>query len=86
LPEPPDYDRETARAATLLKDWAEATGRPGDDGLEDDEPEKLIYPLEHAYTPAELGFGALKGADAAVAGVLAAAAGRLRPASGAGVH
>ena len=41
-----------------------------------DRPEKLIYPLEHAYTPAELGFGALKGADAAVAGVLAAAARR----------
>ena len=47
-----------------------------DDSLEDDRPEKLIYPLEHAYTPAELGFGALKGADAAVAGVLAAAARR----------
>jgi hypothetical protein len=68
LPEPPDYDRETARAATLLKDWAEATGL-----LEDDTPDKLIHLLEHAYTPAELGFGVLKGADAAVAGVLAAA-------------
>ena len=31
-------------------------------------PEKLVYLLEHAYTPAELGFAALKGADAAVAG------------------
>jgi hypothetical protein len=30
--------------------------------------------LEHAYTPAELSFAALKGADAAVAGVLVAAA------------
>ena len=37
-------------------------------------PEKLVYPLEHAYTQAELSFAALKGADAAVAGVLAAAA------------
>jgi hypothetical protein len=37
-------------------------------------PEKLVYPLDHAYTPAELGFAALKGADAAAAGVLAAAA------------
>jgi hypothetical protein len=70
-PEPPDYDRETAHAAALLTDWAEATGQP-----EDDRPDKLIHPLEHAYTPAELGFGALKGADAAVAGVLAAAARR----------
>ena len=34
----------------------------------------LVYPLEHAYTPAELSFAALKGADAAAAGVLAAAA------------
>ena len=32
------------------------------------------YPLEHAYTPAALGFEALKGADAGAAGVLAAAA------------
>jgi hypothetical protein len=71
LPEPPDYDRETGRAAALLKDWTEATGQS-----EDDRPDKLIYPLEHAYTPAELGFGTLKGADAAVAGVLAAAARR----------
>ena len=39
-------------------------------------PEKLIYPLEHAYTPAELGFATLKGADAAVAAVLIAAARR----------
>ena len=42
----------------------------GDDGV----PAKLILPLEHAYTPAELGFAGLKGADAAMVGVLAAAA------------
>ena len=34
----------------------------------------MIYLLEHAYTPAELGFETLKNADAAVAEVLAAAA------------
>ena len=39
-------------------------------------PEKLIYPPEHAFTPAELGFATLKGADAAVAAVLIAAARR----------
>ena len=39
-------------------------------------PEKLIYPLQHAYTPAELSFGALKGADAAAAAVLKGAAAR----------
>ena len=36
-------------------------------------PLKIVYPLEHAYTPAELSFAALKGADAAVARLLAAA-------------
>ncbi|MDQ2801441.1 MAG: hypothetical protein M3Y41_01665 [Pseudomonadota bacterium] len=49
-------------------------GAAGKSASEYDPPEKLIYPLEHAYTPAELGFPALKGADAAVAGVLVAAA------------
>ena len=39
-------------------------------------PEELIYPLEHAHTPAELGFATLKGADAAGAAVLIAAARR----------
>jgi len=60
-PEPPDHRAEQARAAALLREWDE------------DGPVKLVLPLEHAYTPAELGFPALKGADAAVAGVLAAA-------------
>ncbi|MDO9713651.1 2OG-Fe(II) oxygenase [Paracraurococcus lichenis] len=67
-PEPPDYAAEQARATVLLQRW-----RRGKGGEEDDTPEKLVYPLEHAYTPAELGFAALKGADAAVAAVLAAA-------------
>jgi len=37
-------------------------------------PSKLIYPLEHAYTQAELDFGTLKGVDSAVAGVMVDAA------------
>lgn len=65
-PEPPDHRAEQARASALLRGW---------DG---DGPVKLVLPLEHAYTPAELGFPALKGADAAVAGVLAAAAPQAR--------
>jgi hypothetical protein len=73
--EPPSHEREQARIAALLRKWGEgktapARGSPSDGGT----PEKLIYPLEHAYTQAELGFRTLKGADAAVAGVLAAAA------------
>ena len=68
-PQPPSYDREHAKAAALLKAWVAGKRSP-----DDDAPEKIVYPLEHAYTSAELGFAALKGADAAVAGVLAAAA------------
>jgi 2OG-Fe(II) oxygenase superfamily len=70
LPQPPSYLREQARAAAMLQAWAAAKRLPD----EDHAPEKLIYPLEHAYTPAELGFPALKGIDAAVAGVLVPAA------------
>lgn len=68
-PEPPDYTAEQCRVADLLRRWGGGQPSPGEAA-----PEKLIYPLEHAYTPAELGFDALKGADAAVADVLAVAA------------
>jgi len=65
-PQPPGYEREQARLVALLQAWR--------NGTDDEVPKKLIHVLEHAYTPAELGFPALKGIDAAVAGVLAAAA------------
>jgi hypothetical protein len=71
-PGPPDYVREQARTTQLLQAWH------ADGAVRDDGPKKLVYPLEHAYTPAELGFAALKGADAAAAGVLAASAPRSR--------
>ena len=60
----PDYRAEHRRVVELLRNWASA----------EDEPDKLILPLEHAYTPAELSFSALKGADAGVASVLVKAA------------
>ena len=69
LPQPPSYESEQARIAEVLRQWVESKGLP-----DDDSPEKLIYPLEHSYTPAELSFTALKGADAAVSAALAAAA------------
>jgi hypothetical protein len=69
LPQPPCYDTEQARLAALLQRWCADKGTP-----DDATPEKLVYPLEHAYTPAELSFPALKGADAAAAAVLTAAA------------
>lgn len=69
LPEPPSYEAEQAAVVDLLRQWAAAKESP-----DDNAPEKLIYPLEHAYTPAALAFDALKGADAAVASVLVPAA------------
>ncbi|MCK1738916.1 2OG-Fe(II) oxygenase [Bradyrhizobium sp. 138] len=60
----PDYRAEHDRVVELLRGWASA----------DDEPDKLVLPLEHVYTPAELSFSALKGADAGVASVLVKAA------------
>jgi predicted 2-oxoglutarate/Fe(II)-dependent dioxygenase YbiX len=68
---PPAYDAEIERISDLLRSWA---AEPA--AAERSSPSKLIYPLEHAYTPAEIGFRTLKGADAAVASVLVSAAGR----------
>ena len=67
-PQPPDYGEQQAGIAALLRGWRDRGAQP-----DDEVPEKLVYPLDHAYTPAELGFAALKGADAAAAGVLAVA-------------
>ncbi|MDD5033882.1 MAG: 2OG-Fe(II) oxygenase [Methylococcaceae bacterium] len=67
--EPPEYGEEQGRLAERLRQWGKSKGSSGDES-----PEKLIYPLEHAYTPAELSFTALKGADAARGAVAVAAA------------
>jgi hypothetical protein len=77
LPEPPHYAVEEDVVAGLLKDWAGGPPPP-----DDASPVKLVYPLEHAYTQAELGFQTLKGADAGKAQIVAAAAER----SGCEVH
>ena len=69
LPRPPAYDKETVALGALLRRW-----QGGDATDSDERPMKLVYPLEHAYTPAELSFAALKGPDAAAAAVLAQAA------------
>jgi predicted 2-oxoglutarate/Fe(II)-dependent dioxygenase YbiX len=66
---PPQYLDQQAALTAMLADWA---AMPDADRSE--EPEKLVYPLEHAYSAAELGFDRLKNADAAAAKVLAAAA------------
>jgi len=69
LPLPPNHESEQAGIESLLKRWSAGKARP-----DDATPEKLVYLLEHAYTPAELSFPTLKGADAAAAAVLTAAA------------
>ena len=69
LPKPPSYEAQTARIAQLLQQWA-----ADQDVVDEQTPRKLVYPLEHAYTQAELSFEGLKAADAARAAVLDAAA------------
>lgn len=69
LPQPPQHDAQQAQVAALLQRWAADHESPGGG-----TPQKLLYVLQHAYTPAGLSFQALKGADAAAAQVLDAAA------------
>ena len=71
LPLPPNYEEEQAGLEALLQRWSAGKTAPNDD-----TPEKLVFLLEHAYTPAELSLPTLKGADAAAAAVLTAAAQR----------
>lgn len=76
-PAPPSYDAEAETLAALLGGWPRGTETAQEAAIDADGvlwPLKLVYPLEHAYTPAELAFATLKGADAAVARLLAAAA------------
>lgn len=63
-PAAPIYDRERHDIAALLAGWRK-------DGS---APEKIVLPLEHAYSPAEISFAALKGADQAAAKTLREAA------------
>ncbi len=72
-PDPPRHNREEKKLTDLLGAWARDAADP-----EAHSPPKLVYPLSHAYTPAEIAFASLKGADAAAAGALARAAPRVR--------
>jgi len=79
---PPAYDAETKQVTALLSKWAEELSaandarEPDDTIIADEPPAKLVFLLEHAYTPAELAFDKLKSTDAAVAKVLVDAAPR----------
>jgi predicted 2-oxoglutarate/Fe(II)-dependent dioxygenase YbiX len=75
---PPNYEAETDRAKALLEEW----GKSKTASAADEVPKKVVYLLEHAYSPAELDFANLKGADAAVAALLNSAA----PQAGCDLH
>ena len=86
-PQPPSYEAEADKVTRLLRGWVEENASDSIDAAaaesaESTPPEKLVIPLEHAYTPAELAFDKLKGSDAAVARLLATAA----PQAGCDVH
>lgn len=68
-PQPPAYDAEADQVTALLDQWRceLAAGSA-------QVPQKLIYPLDHVYTSAEIGFETLKNADAAVGTLLVNAA------------
>ena len=70
---PPSYEGETAPVTALLQEWGDSKTGP-----KDGVPEKVVYPLEHAYSLAEFDFANLKGVDAAVATLLRSAAPRAR--------
>lgn len=65
----PEYEEQSRAVTALLALWVKSKNLACDE-----TPEKLIYPLEHAYTPAELAFDTLKSSDAAAAAVLVPAA------------
>lgn len=65
----PDDEAQTKHITALLRRWVDTKLSNASDSAE-----KLVIPLEHAYTPAELAFSALKNADAAAASALISAA------------
>ncbi|MBU1210800.1 MAG: 2OG-Fe(II) oxygenase [Alphaproteobacteria bacterium] len=83
-PEPPSYEAEAEKVTELLRGWVGDKVPAKVDTADADGafPEKLVIPLAHAYTPAELAFDKLNGADAAVARLLVKAA----PQAGCDVH
>lgn len=63
VPKVPDYRSDIENAAKQLRNWT----------VTDPDLIKLVYPLSHKYSLAELGFSRLKGQDAAAATVLRSA-------------
>jgi hypothetical protein len=74
LPLAPDHDHLRVALTHLLRHWIDQASGQAEDSAGEDWPEKLILPLEHHYSEAELGFRALKGLDATLAGLVRDAA------------
>jgi hypothetical protein len=74
---PPSYPEQAAQLDALLRVWGQSKG-----AADHNTPEKVVYLLEHAYSPAELDFARLKGADAAAGALLASVA----PQAGCDLH
>lgn len=73
LPKPPNYQYEQEQITKLLRHWGNVLASKDSDTNNDSAsllPEKLVYLLEHAYTPEGLSFGALKNVDSAIADAL----------------
>jgi hypothetical protein len=71
----PEYETQITEAAAILDRFLIASTAPT----------KIAWLLEHQYSPASVSFSALKGADAARAGVLMQAAARARCAAHLGI-
>ena len=71
----PEYESEIAEIAAILERSLHAA----------DAPAKIVWLLEHQYSPAGLSFSVLKAADAAKAGVLVQAAARAQCAAHLGI-
>ena len=69
LPKPAEYQQEQQQVSHLLNTWVSARKNNADD-----IPKKLIYPLEHAYTPAEIAFSRLKNGDQSIGQIFIQAA------------
>jgi len=69
----PDYQKEQHQVAKLFGRWRDNLKKQVT-GEHCKYPKKLIYPLEHAYTPEALDFSSLKNVDVAIAQTLVSAA------------
>jgi hypothetical protein len=63
-PRPPSYATEAGQLTALLRHWGE------DENRTDGRPDKLIFPLEHAYSQASLSFDAARAPKLSFVGIM----------------